>query len=304
MSDTQYRDTRPYGIYEGDTKDNVYLFTLGHIYTTPFIVANINTRFFANVALTLGESTFSVGVGGNPQHCRAVAVRPATTCFVDAKHTKLVSLNINPLHRHFRTLCLIPAPGTLTLDRQVFAEFDSELNELYAGHSTTEQALALHERVFDTAVRFLPQPDPLDLRIRRILDSLEKQPDCTLEELASIARLSYKRASLLFAQNVGLPLKSFLLWKKLHRFERLAGEYGPTRSITEIAHEAGFVDSAHLCRTFQEIFRASPSYFFANPNVRVRSLLRHGPMSPMAESTTTPQRGSRRESTPSVLRSA
>jgi AraC-like DNA-binding protein len=53
--------------------------------------------------------------------------------------------------------------------------------------------------------------------------------------------------------------------------------------MTEIAHAAGFVDSAHLCRTFQEVFGAPPSYFFANHNVKVFSWQRHNPMSPATQ---------------------
>jgi len=280
MSDSSFRGVRPYGEYAGVNKDYIYMLKSGHVYTTPHIVARLNTRFFAAIAVTAGGSGFELTVGTNTQRYQAIAVRPATPRFVVADNVRLVSLNINPLHEHFRSLRMIPAPGVLALDRNVFNDLNEYLDAACEGGLSVDDASALHEKVFETVARFLPSPEPMDQRVRRIVDYLELHPESTLEQLASVTRLSYKRVSLLFGQVVGLPLRSYLLWKKLHCYETLAGQFGASRLMTDIAHAAGFVDSAHLCRTFQEVFGAPPSYFFDNDNVRVKSWLRNGAVSP------------------------
>jgi AraC-like DNA-binding protein len=171
----------------------------------------------------------------------------------------------------------------MSLDRNDFGLFDEALEAAYTGKLNIEDAIELHSSIFEIATRALPKPEPVDPRIQRLLALLDENPRYTLEELAAVVKLSYKRASYLFAEVMGLPLRSYLLWKKLHSYESMAGAYGPARSMTEIAHAAGFVDSAHLCRTFQEVFGAPPSYFFANRNVKVFSWQRHNPMSPTTQ---------------------
>jgi AraC-like DNA-binding protein len=164
------------------------------------------------------------------------------------------------------------------LDRAAFDFLNDDLDAAYAGQLTIEQAKQLHGQVFDCAAHYLPEPEPLDARVKQMLDYLKQEGEGSLENIADVARLSYKRTSSLFAQNVGLPLKGYLLWKKFQSYELQVSKFGRSRSITEIAHAAGFSDSAHLCRTFQELFSAPPSYFFANPSVRVISSHRHNLM--------------------------
>jgi AraC family transcriptional regulator, arabinose operon regulatory protein len=273
-----FQSVRPYGPYAGNIKDNLYLFGNGYLYTSPSIVARLNTRFYAEVAFALGATGMRMRVGSEQRIFHSVAIKPGTPRFVEAHDVCLLAFNINPDHRHFRCFHLLPKPGVLGLDAETFASLRTDMNAAFSGQLDNAAAKELHRQVFDIVAKLLPPKPPLDLRVARILDCLEGEVACSLKELAAMVRLSYKRVSLLFAQNVGLPLKSYMLWKKLQRYEFLAGQAGRTKSITELAHAAGFVDSAHLCRTFQEVFGAPPSYFFANPDVRVSTWLRCLPM--------------------------
>ena len=81
------------------------------------------------------------------------------------------------------------------------------------------------------------------------------------EASADVARrvgLSVSRLRHLFTDQVGLPIRTYLLWIRLLRaVEAIAGG----RSITDAAHDSGFADSAHLWRTFRRMFGMSPSSF-------------------------------------------
>src|SRR5262249_41369160 len=106
------------------------------------------------------------------------------------------------------------------------------------------------------AVSHLPPPDPLDSRIAKTLELMSGEARYSLEDLAERIGLSYYRLSHLFSQGLGISLRQFMQWRKVTVTASLLA----TRSITEVAHEAGFTDSAHLSRTFQEIYGIPPSY--------------------------------------------
>jgi AraC-like DNA-binding protein len=93
-----------------------------------------------------------------------------------------------------------------------------------------------------------------DRRIARVLEWLGREATesgVTATEAAGVACLSESRFSHLFVREVGLPFRTFLLWRRLMRaVEGMAAG----RSLTAAAHEAGFSDSAHFSRTFRRMF--------------------------------------------------
>lgn len=98
---------------------------------------------------------------------------------------------------------------------------------------------------------------PIDARIQDIVHWVAKadQP-ITLDAAAGIAGLSPSRFSHLFVEQTGLSFKTYLLWVRLTRAVRLMTE-GLT--LTAVAHEAGFSDSAHFSRTFRRMFGIAPA---------------------------------------------
>ncbi|AZQ67631.1 AraC family transcriptional regulator [Silicimonas algicola] len=93
----------------------------------------------------------------------------------------------------------------------------------------------------------------VDPRIGRVLDRLTdgSEGEPTAAEAAAIACLSESRFSHLFVAQVGLPFRTFLLWRRLMR---AVEQQARGKSLTEAAHAAGFADSAHFSRTFQRMF--------------------------------------------------
>lgn len=111
----------------------------------------------------------------------------------------------------------------------------------------------LGQRVLDRLLGPGGRGPVVDPRIGRVLDRLDHggQSDLTAAEAAGIACLSESRFSHLFVEQVGLPFRTFLLWRRLMRaIEELAAG----KRLTEAAHAAGFADSAHFSRTFQRMF--------------------------------------------------
>ena len=94
----------------------------------------------------------------------------------------------------------------------------------------------------------LPHP-----RVQAMIDFIDAHLDgpLSLNAAADCAHLSPSRARHLFAADTGLPFKTYVLWQRLKRAVEL---YAAGHSLTAVAHEAGFADSAHLSRTFRKTF--------------------------------------------------
>jgi len=112
---------------------------------------------------------------------------------------------------------------------------------------------ALGRTILEHAVGEVLPASTLDPRIERTLDWLAPRlaERVGLPDAATTACLSESRFSHLFAAEVGLPFRTYLLWRRLMRaVERIAAG----TSLTVAAHEAGFADSAHFSRTFHRMF--------------------------------------------------
>lgn len=104
-------------------------------------------------------------------------------------------------------------------------------------------------------------PPPLhrtDERIQRSLAWLRglDARAVSLEQAAREVFLSPSRYAHLFTTEVGLPFRRYLLWRKLNRSMQA---FGRGATLTDAAFEAGFADSAHLTRTFHQMFGISPT---------------------------------------------
>jgi AraC-like DNA-binding protein len=260
------RTARAYGELSSTMKDHLYRLETGLIFTSPWVVTEVTVRRTATILLTANRVAFDVGMADSTQSYRAVAIKPLIRRGLHAANVKLVSVNIGPLHPSFRVFRAIPAPGALALDREVFAPFDSALEAAYRGQVTIDEMAALYEAIIATTVRHLPRVKPADARVERAIELLHENPNRPLDELADAIGLSYGRMSQLFAETVGISLRSYQLDQKIQKACLLL----PTgRKLTDIAHACGFTDLAHLSRVFQQMSGAPLSYFMNKNYVEI-----------------------------------
>ena len=98
----------------------------------------------------------------------------------------------------------------------------------------------IHERV----VRVIERIQEMDARV------------VSLDDVAGKVFLSPSRFAHLFSDEVGIPFRRYLLWRRLTRAIVLVSR-GAT--LSRAAHAAGFSDSAHFTRTFYQMFGIPPS---------------------------------------------
>lgn len=115
-----------------------------------------------------------------------------------------------------------------------------------------------------------------DPRIVEVVEYIRKRVDQSirLEDVAQHVHLSPSRFRHLFVEQTGMPLRTYVLWRRLlFVWERLmAGE-----TLSAAAHTAGFSDSAHLSRTARNMFGLPPSAMqMSGPlSARLREPRRH-----------------------------
>lgn len=103
--------------------------------------------------------------------------------------------------------------------------------------------------------------DSIDPRIIKSLKVIENNPqkNITVPQIANEICLSESRLQHLFKENVGIPIQSFLLWKRIISAVQLTQK---TNDLTSIAYNAGFSDSAHFSRSFKQMFGVQPKELF------------------------------------------
>lgn len=100
--------------------------------------------------------------------------------------------------------------------------------------------------------------EPTDARVLAAIEYIRQRVDqsVSLPEVASAACLSPDRFRHLFVEETGMPLRTYVVWRRLlHVWTLLAA--GET--LSGAAHGAGFADSAHLSRTARTMFGLPPS---------------------------------------------
>ncbi len=111
----------------------------------------------------------------------------------------------------------------------------------------------------EIASRFSGSAPRRDRRIARLLDEL-RDPDADRARAVAGTGLSRAHVAALFVRDVGVAMRTFLLWRRL--LHGLA-HVGPL-DLTAAAHAAGFADLAHFSRTCRRMLGYAPSVLQAS----------------------------------------
>lgn len=95
----------------------------------------------------------------------------------------------------------------------------------------------------------------LDPRVDEVLHRLARDPALSIAEAARGCGVSESRLRELAREQLGLPLSTWLVWRKL---ERAGREIAAGASLAEAALAGGFADQAHCARTMRRMFGVTP----------------------------------------------
>lgn len=99
-------------------------------------------------------------------------------------------------------------------------------------------------------------------KVKAIIEKNLRNSGFSTEKIAQQVGLSERRIQVLFAE-MGTTPSNYIRDRRLE----LAAEqlrFSPAMSITQIAHDVGFSDSAYFARCFRNKFGISPKYYRAN----------------------------------------
>ena len=148
--------------------------------------------------------------------------------------------------------------GIANVDRASVEPVARELHSAVLERRGREPLVALARHLVQSLTEHTKPSVTSDERIVRAVqyvnDHLSRP--LTLKEAAAVAYLSPERFRHLFAEQTGMALRPYILWRRFvsvweHRMKGV--------SLSEAAHAAGFADSAHLARTSRRMFGIPPS---------------------------------------------
>lgn len=186
-----------------------------------------------------------------------VIIRPDQKHSLDGKGGKQALLLIDPEHTCAEQLT------TKWLGEKVVAPFPVTLPALLIEKLTKDPSAEFHESnpittLLDALLPGTASLAPMDNRVRSALNYLQSQTDKNISasELSNEVHLSESRLAHLFKQQVGIPVRRYLMWLRL--MDAIECAFAGN-SLTDAAAHAGFSDSSHFSRTFQAMFGIQPS---------------------------------------------
>ncbi|ASK33308.1 hypothetical protein CEK62_02345 [Alcanivorax sp. N3-2A] len=255
-----------FGCLSHVAKDNVYIIGCsGFVYTAPSIVSRDTRPPSAAIILAAGEEPFTLVEKERELRVHAAVIPPFVERSLYARDVPLICFHVTPSSPRYDAFRGLAQGRVSPLDRALFSELDTPLQQLYLGRLPPGQAPDVYDQVVRIPFQHRVSP-PADPRVARIRELLEAGPNLTLTQLARELGMSYFWASRIMTEVFGMSLRDYKSWRKLRRVFHLLHS---NRSITEIAHTAGFTDSAHLSRTYQRWFGQPPSYSRNRNHVRV-----------------------------------
>lgn len=113
------------------------------------------------------------------------------------------------------------------------------------------------ERCLDRLLLKLPSPAAvLEPRVAAALECLASDTSASaIARTAGKVGLSTSRLRALAAIELGHPMASWVIWRKL---ERAGKNLAAGSTLAEAAYEAGFADQAHLTRTMRKVLGITP----------------------------------------------
>ncbi|GAB4562522.1 MAG: helix-turn-helix transcriptional regulator [Rhizobacter sp.] len=230
----------------------------GFIHTGLRLSSGMTVRHSAVLLVSADYTPFEVTLrGGKTVNAQALVVPPLVARTLSADGVPLLSFNIFPSHRAFHIFCAMHHPGVVALDRHAFNQLDDVLDAMVKGDASFKQAEKVFELAVAEATRQLPPalaPDPKALDLIRLLD---ENPKLSLDELARLFGRSNAAMSRMFSQAVGMSLRDYQSWLRQRRMYHLLYTH---RSLTDVAHDAGYADSPQFSRTFSRWYGKSPSF--------------------------------------------
>jgi AraC family transcriptional regulator of arabinose operon len=221
-------------------------------------------RRSVTIMLSITGDPFELEINGYRRLEAAVLITPMTRYTLAVRGVGMLMPVVYPNHQAFRMFKNLRSGSSLRLERDMFEPWAGEMAHCTKDGFEPARAQALFDGVVGCISSLFPGVPDLDPRLHTVMRLVEADVRIGLETLAEAVELSYDRLSHLFAEGIGLPLKSYQLWLKTYR-AMMVMEAGC--GVSEAAAITGFADLGHLCRSFRDAFGMAPSTAYSEARV-------------------------------------
>ena len=187
-----------------------------------------------------------------------MAVVPDVEHQFDAMGSTYVMLFVDPESREGRWLARSLTPPITDLPQAKLDQVLPLLHGVWKDPADAPETAQIVHAVVRALCSGPPPSRALDGRIVRALEVIRQMDTAklSLEDVARAVFLSPSRLAHLFSDEVGLPFRRYLLWRRLTRAMMAVGRGS---NLSAAAHACGFADSAHLTRACTQMFGTPPS---------------------------------------------
>lgn len=248
---------------EFETNSRLYLWNSRVMFATNDMQTDFHSHYAATLAISL-EKNITIETNLGKEEYRVALVGPNTYHRTISPGVEMLALLIDPETYEYGSISQSVASGEVKrLEVQKFLPLIHSLWSLYYGDLEDNEATQLQLNLLRTVYPFEKLNSTMDPRIEKIAKRirLEIPNSIRMKEIGKDFSISEDRLIRLFKENLGIPLRRYLLWVRILRAVK---ELKAGKNLTEAAHEAGFSDSAHFSRTFKENFGFIPSLFFGH----------------------------------------
>lgn len=248
---------------EFESKSILYLWNSRVMFATNSMQTDFHSHYAATLAISL-EKNITIETDLGKEDYRVALVGPNTYHRTISPGVEMVALLIDPESYEFGSIAESISSGEVKrLDIQNFLPLIDTLWSLYYGNLSDHEATELQLNLLRTVYPFDTLKTSVDPRIQKIAKRIrmEVPNSIRMKEIGKDFSISEDRLIRLFKENLGIPLRRYLLWVRILRAVK---ELKAGNNLTDAAHAAGFSDSAHFSRTFKENFGFIPSLFFGH----------------------------------------
>ena len=241
----------------------LYVWNDRFCYGAPQHATKFSARYAATVLIAVDGAPMRLDFAdGAQEQARAVMVAPHVSRQLHCEGS-FVSFNYDPASFEYHQIAA-HLRGRRTAPF-IIEEPDlrAQLATFSRGELDCGEARRLSVDLVGRIIKERTEAPRTDLRVISVAGRLKAElpHPPSVEALARSAGVSPDWLGHLFTEQMGVSMKSYLLWAKVRRASPLL-QTGMT--LTQIAAEVGFSDAAHLSRAFKRFFGLQPS-FLADP---------------------------------------
>ncbi|TGL63886.1 AraC family transcriptional regulator [Leptospira ognonensis] len=234
------------------------------------LVTESHSHYAVSLLLTQRNTFQILERNGIPYECDAILIAPNHYHALLAENSDMIVLQFDPKSSDYKSIKnSLGKERTRRFKRDLFLDLIPQLDQLLAGNMDCSQANTLYYNILNRFGMENSQELEQNERMKSALKLIESRlPEpIGVSDLALQIGISEDRFMHWFKEQFGIPLRQYLLWKRLHIAARLL-QTGT--NLTDASHAAGFSDQSHLSKTFKKMFGVPPSRFLGrSENFRV-----------------------------------